>query len=195
MIATGLQAVTGIVANPNNGHLYVSTLFNNIIYDIDPIAKTKSVLLNASLDGLTLSADGKTLYGAGNGGILGFDLSQSGTPQVFNSGFITGSADGAVIGLGPLLGNIYANTNGGTLVQIKLLTNVQTVIGTGGSRGDFVTVDPNNGSLLLTQTDSVLRLTPPNGGFGPNPVPEPATYLQAVMAACGLGLFCRFRRR
>ena len=195
VIATGLQAVTGVVANPNNGHLYVSTLFNNIIYDVDPVAKSKSVLLNASLDGLTLSADGKTLYGAGSGAILGFDLTQSGAPQVFNSGFIPGSADGAAIGLGPLLGNIYANTNGGTFVQINLLTKVQTVIGNGGSRGDFVTLDPNNGTLLLTQSDSILRLTPPNGGFGPSPVPEPATYLQAVMAACGLGLFCRFRRR
>jgi hypothetical protein len=34
------------------------------------------------------------------------------------------------------------------------------VIATGGSRGDFVTVDPNDGTLLLTQTDRILRLVP-----------------------------------
>ena len=74
VIVTGLPAATGIVTNPFNGHLYVSTLGNNVIWDVDPIAKTKVALVNANLDGLTLSADGKTIYGVqGGSNVLGFD--------------------------------------------------------------------------------------------------------------------------
>ena len=202
VILSAINNATGLVTNPANGHLYVSTLNNNNVYDVDPVAKTQTLIFNANFDGITLSPDGKILYGASGNNILGFDLTTMAHPLVFDSGPITGVPDGAIIGLGPLLGNIYANTNGGTpitnggtFVQINLLTKVQTVIGTGGSRGDFVTLDPTNGTLLLTQTESILRLTPPPGGFGPSPVPEPATYLQATIAACGLGLFWRFRRR
>jgi len=60
---------------------------------------------------------------------------------------------------------------------------VQSVIATGGSRGDFVVVDPNNDSLLLTQTDRVLRLTAPNGSGFEGAAPLPST------ALAGLGLF------
>ena len=64
---------------------------------------------------------------------------------------------------GTLAGNIFANTNGGTVVEVNLATQLPPTIATGGSRGDFVTVDPN-GTLLLTQTDSIDRLTAPIGG-------------------------------
>ena len=191
VIDANIPNATGLVADPSNGHLYVSSLTNNNIYDVDPIAKTKTVIFNANFDGIALSADGKTLYGASGNDILGYSLVTH--SLVFDSGFIAGIPDGAAIGLGPLLGNIYANTNGGTFVQINLMTLAQTVIGTGGSRGDFVTLDPN-GSLLLTQTDSILRLTPPPGGFG-NPAPEPATIHMAAIAAIAGMITYRRRKR
>jgi hypothetical protein len=62
------------------------------------------------------------------------------------------------------------------LVEVNLATHNRTLIFSGGSRGDLVSVDTNNGSLLITQTDSVLRLTPPaGGGFGSASVPEPGS--------------------
>jgi hypothetical protein len=57
--------------------------------------------------------------------------------------------DGTAIGTGPLAGNIFANTNGGTIVEVNLATLAQTPIASGGSRGDFVTLDPN-GTLMVT---------------------------------------------
>ena len=165
---------TGMTANPSNGHLFVSDYSNNI-YDIDPIAKTSKVFVSGfPIDGLSLSLDDKTLYGADNSGghIYGFDTGTG--AQVFDSGFIAGGVDGTAAGYGKLAGNLFVNTNGGTLVEVSLATKVQTLIASGGSRGDFVTVDPSNGTLLLTQTDRILRLTPA-GSFGP--IPPPPTHL------------------
>jgi hypothetical protein len=190
---------TGVTTNPTNGHLFVSTAANgnNLVFEVDPIAKTKSVFANQSWDGM--STDGKVLYGAGfagslNGHIIGIDIA---TKQiVFDSGFIPGGIDGTTLGNGVLDGLIFANTNGGTVVEVELATHAQTLIATGGSRGDFVTVDPNDGSLLLTQADRVIRLIPPvGGGFGPLPsVPEPSS-----LALLGLGTAAlagwRWRRR
>jgi hypothetical protein len=34
-------------------------------------------------------------------------------------------------------------------------------IASGGTRGDFVSVDPNDGTLLLTQSSNIVRLHPP----------------------------------
>ncbi len=64
VIAAGLVTPHGIVVDPLNGHLIVSSFTGNNVYDIDPVAKTANVLFNASLDGITISPDGKTLYGA-----------------------------------------------------------------------------------------------------------------------------------
>src|SRR4051794_26329966 len=55
---------------------------------------------------------------------------------------------------------LFINTNGGTVVEVNLATSVQTLIASGGSRGDFVTVDANNATLLVPQTDRIIRLTP-----------------------------------
>ncbi len=105
---------------------------------------------------------------------------------------IPGDPDGTRLGFGPLAGKIYVNTNGGTVVEVNLTTKVQTVIATGGSRGDFVTLDPSNDSLLLTQSTEIDRLTPPPGGFGSS-VPEPSSMI--MLATGGLGFLAFARRR
>jgi hypothetical protein len=184
----GAPAAKGMATNRNNGHLFVSTLGFNEILDVDPLAKTATVFKFASADGLT--ANSTTLYGEVGGHILGWRISDG--TQVFDSGPVAG-ADGAVLGTGSLTGKLFVNTNFGQLIEVDLATDVQTVISTGGSRGDLVTVDPNN-SLLLTQTDSVLRLTPPvGGGF----VPEPGGLFLAgtgILGVFGYGWFGRKRR-
>jgi hypothetical protein len=51
---------------------------------------------------------------------------------------------------------------------VDLATGAQTLLASGGSRGDLVAVDPSDATLLLTQTDRILRLhgPPPCGRFG-----------------------------
>ncbi len=162
-IVTGIPGGTGMVSGAN-GLLYVSNL-GNAISEVDPIAKTKKVFLNVGADGVGFSADGTIFYAESGSHILGFDFVTK--AQVFDSGPINGGADGMAVGVGALTGSIFVNTNGGTLIQVNIATKVQTVLGTGGSRGDLVAIDPSDGSLLLTQSDRILRLIGPVGsGFG-----------------------------
>jgi hypothetical protein len=189
VIVGGMPAATGLTADPFTGHLFVSTLGNNVIWDVDPIAKTKTPFVNFSADGLSLSPDGSVLYAAGgNGHLIGFNTTTK--AQVFDSGFIN-TLDGTAAGTGPIFGGlIFANTNDGRLIEINLTTLAQTVIATGGSRGDFVTVDPTNNTLLVTQTDRILRLN----GASFIATPEPSTIVLACTAV-PMGLLVAWRRR
>ncbi len=184
-IMTGLSHLEGITTNPVNGHLFLSV--DSGILDIDPIAKTSKVINGVRVDGLT--TDGTVVYGAASDRILGFRISDG--LQVFDSGHINGGPDGTALGNGTLTGDLFVNTNAGQLLEYNLTgTPVGTVLGTNGSRGDFVTVDPN-GTLLLTQTDRILRLTAPTGGgFGNTPEPGPIAMLLAG-GLTGAGFFIR----
>jgi streptogramin lyase len=178
----------GIVTNPANGHLLVASDIGAIV-DVNPVAKTSSVLVSglSTPDGLSITSDGVTVYvaNAGTGHVLGFNTING--MQVFDSGFIAGGVDGNALGFGTLAGNIFVNTNSGTVVEVNLTTLVQTVIASGGSRGDFVTVDPN-GSLLVTQTSEIVRLTPGSGGSFAPPGPQAAVPEPASLALLSIGL-------
>jgi hypothetical protein len=188
--------VTGLAVNPTNGHLFVSIPPFGDVFDVNPsdgsFQDYSATHGNAgrTADALTFSPDGKTLYAAlYNNGIAAYDVA-SGSQTFYSSvSGIDAGIDGMVLGTGKLAGFIYANTNFGLLLQIKLSDGSQTVIASGGSRGDFVEVDPTNGTLLLTQTDSILRLTPPSG------VPEPATFTLAGLGALCLLAFGQRRRK
>jgi titin len=156
-----------MVLNPLNGHLFVSS-FNGPIFDVDPVAQTATVFVNVPCDGLTFDPVNGILYGAlysaagpGNA-VQGFDINTKAV--VFDSGTIAGGPDGTALGTGALANDLLVNTNSGTVIEVNLTTKAQTVLASGGTRGDFVTVDPNNGTLLVTQSDQVARLIPPAGG-------------------------------
>ena len=69
----------------------------------------------------------------------------------------------------------------GNLYEINLTTQAETLIATGGSRGDFVTVDPMTDTLLVTQNDSILRLT--GATFA---VPEPTSLVMLGNGVLGI---------
>jgi MYXO-CTERM domain-containing protein len=188
LIATGIPLASGIVADPLNGQLYVSTLGVGEILQVDPTSGNVTVFNNASIDGLSISPDGSTLYGAGEDGHV-YGYSTIDGTQVFDSGFIDGGPDGTALGVGRFAGNIFTNTNGGQVIEINLGTLQTTLIADGGSRGDFVTIDPNDGSILLTQTDSILRLS-----IGAEATPEPSTWAAGLIGAATLGLLARRKR-
>ena len=189
-----LPSPYGLAAHPGNGHLFVATRYGNDpdkIVDIDLTTRTVTAFkTGVPADGIAFSPDGTVLYASiyderttskspDNGHILGFRLSDG--VRVFDSGLIAGSPAGCAVGTGSLAGYLFVNNNDGRVIQVDLRTNAQTVIATGGSRGDLIAVDPSDGSLLLTQTDRILRLTPPAGGaFGipPAPVVDPTIPLR-----------------
>lgn len=189
LVVSGFNHPVGIVADPFNGHLFVSDQFSRI-YDVDPIAKTKTSFVNVPADGLSLSPDGKTLYAAGgNGHVMGFNVATG--AQVFDSGFIPGGIDGTAAGTGQFTNDLFVNTNSGTFYEINLNTLSQSLIASGGSRGDFVTVDPSNDTLLITQTDRILRL---NGATFTS-VPEPSTLACLASFALAFLFVARLKRR
>src|SRR5437867_1555106 len=111
--------------------------------------------------------------------------------------FVPGLVDGVTLGFGSLAGQIFVNTNTGTVIDVNLATKTQTLIVTGGSRGDLVTADPD-GSLLFTQTSDIWRLTPGPGGCIGSPdcnaaVPEPG--LLTMLGVGSLGFLLLHRRR
>jgi len=188
-IITGLARIVGCAANPITNHLYASVGTTDIL-EIDPIAKTTSLLAQTSQpDGMICSPDGHTLYVAAlnSGHVLGFDTATK--SQVFDSGPIIGGVDGIALGAGPFAGTMFVNLNAGSVIELNMATLTQLVIASGGTRGDFVSVDPTNNTLLITQTDRIMRLN------GANFVPEPGSVvLMGIGAMCFLTFASRLRR-
>ncbi len=160
VVADVPNRATGIVANPANGHLFIGPNFGfTTIYDLNPLTGSLGVFVNDNADGLAITSDGSILYAVGRDGhIRGYDTSTE--TLVFDSGFIPGFPVGVAVSSGSLQDRLFANTASGTLVEVDLHTLAQTVIASGGSRGDFLAVDPYNGTLLVTQSDLIKRLGP-----------------------------------
>jgi parallel beta-helix repeat protein len=159
----------GMALDPTNGHLLVSVPQQNKVFDVDPLTGAATAVATGVFDGLT--TDGTILYGVlyNQSRIVGIRLSDG--SQVFDSGTLAGDVDGLALGTGTLAGNLFVNTNAGLVYEVNLTTGAATTLATGGSRGDFATVDPYTGTLLLTQSDLIARLVPPLGGgfYSPEP--------------------------
>ena len=192
--------LTSVVGHPflgmwgaPNGHIIASTRDVGLI-DIDPLANGglgSSRVINGGLfpDGVSVSPDGKTAFVENGGtiqavdiasGVLGTNYGTSGAPD--GSGVISG---------GKFNGFIIANTNFGNIDLIDPLLNSFVTIASGGTRGDYTSPDTINGSLLLTYSDIIVRLSCPSCSFVATP--EPAS--MALFGAGLLGLGIARRRR
>lgn len=131
----------------------------------------------SQVDGVTVSPDGQTVYAELNGSIVGYTIATG--VKVYDSGGIGGADGVGVISGGALDGDLIVNSNFGFVALIDVATNAISQIATGGSRGDYVGFDTSNGTLFLSQGDSLLRLALAGsviggGGGGGTGVPEPA---------------------
>lgn len=216
-VLTGVAAGPdlGMWGNPVNGHI-IATSGAGLI-DIDPLANggTGSFrVINASGDGdgVSVSPDGKTAYVEQGGEIVGYDIATGAV--VFDSNTLTGDpvintgpggADGSgvITSKGSLNGDIIVNFNGngfntGGVGLIDPTAGTFTMIATGGTRGDYVSPDTNNGTLFMDYSDTVERLGCGPGcsiGGPPPTTPEPGNWLLLATGMAGLLLLYRRQQR
>jgi hypothetical protein len=177
IVTIGTESLNSLVYDSILNRLIVSGDGSGI-YTVNVGAGTSTMIEPTTVhyDGIAISPDDSTLYAADvtNGRVVSINLT---TDAITSLGAVT-DPDGIAIGAGAHAGNIYVNTNLGDVIQINLTTLAQTIIASGGSRGDFVYVD-QNGKLLITQSDSIVTFANTTVGM----TPEPGTW-----AMLGLGL-------
>src|SRR5262249_45346611 len=103
------------LAGAPNGHLLAAV--DQGIVDINPSNGSSTLITTTRPDGVSVSPNGKTVYGAVGGAVVGYDIATHAV--VFNSGSISGAPDGTgVISGGAFNGRIIVNMNDGTVVLI-----------------------------------------------------------------------------
>ena len=173
----------GLAGNQVTGHLLAAGAGSGI-YDIDPLTGLfTAVTTGQFFDGVSVSPDGKTVYGATGSNILGYTIATGAQVFSYTPPGGTGPDGTGVISGGLYNGYVISNNNDGTVTLIDPTGTSATVIASGGTRGDFTSPDLNNGTLLLAEYGEMWRLSAPGGSF--TAVPEPAGItLCGIMAAC-----------
>jgi PEP-CTERM motif len=139
--------------------------------------------------------------------VVGYSIATGKAVATFSLGSNTPDGMGIILtGTGKVpAGDLIVNTNPGVveLINPNSPTAAPVVIASGGTRGDYAGEDLLNGSLFLSQSTSVLRLScgtgcsfgGGGGGGGGTGVPEPATLALLGLGLLGLQLAQRRRFR
>jgi hypothetical protein len=183
----------GITTDPVNGHIYVDS--GNGINDIDPVTKTVRLVNSAIGDGVTVSPDGKTVYLANEAGtVVGYNTTTG--LQTFSVSIPGADGVGIIVSGSVFDGDLVVNSNDGFVDLVDSVSTAVTTIANGGTRGDFVGEDLNNGTLFLSQTAEVDRLSCGAGcQFVPTPAPKPSSLSTLALLAIGLVGVEFYRRR
>ena len=164
-VTGGFTPIYGFAGNPVSGHLlaYGTGSSGTGIYDINPLTGANTLIASgSSFDGVSVSPDGTKVYAELNSNeVRGYNIATH--AQVFDF-LSTHSPDGTgVIAGGPFNGYVIVNNNDGTVSLVDPTGLMQTIIASGGTRGDFTSPDTNDGTLLLSEYDFSYRLGAPGG--------------------------------
>jgi len=190
----------GMAGNPVSGHLIANTSAGLI--DLDPATGTVHHIADPpgpTPDGVSVSPDGAIAYTAifGGSAVYGYNIASG--AQVFSATGLPGGPDGtAVITGGAFNGDIVVNNNDGTVGLIDSVTGIETIIASGGSRGDFASPDLSNGSLLLYEENDAWRLKLSGsviGGPPPNGVPDSGSSMAMLAIALSGMAFVRSQKQ
>ncbi len=159
--------VRDIVGDPLTDDVYVAT--SSGIFQVEnplSVSPVVTTFANGDFDGIAFTSDGQTLYAAftGSSTVVGLDRSGS---QVFNVSVAPHLGDGIAVAEDntsiqgtDVSNNLFVNCLDGVIVRIDVNNgNAVSVVASGGTRGDLVTVGPDK-CLYATQTDRVIKLSP-----------------------------------
>ena len=159
--------IAGVVGDPLTTDLYVSThagLF--IVQDPNSGSPTVSnVCPQCLFDLIAFTDDGMQFYGGGAAGthVYGFDRTPSLVLDVDTGHPIGGIAvapNNAMAGGTDVSNNIFVNSDDGTLLRVDVNNgNAVSVVASGGTGGDFLTLGPD-GCLYATQADRIEKMSP-----------------------------------
>jgi hypothetical protein len=187
-VLTGVTVapLAGMATNPVNGHLITNS--SSGMLDIDPLtnggAGSFRTVTSVIGDGIAVSPDGSTAYT----GTLAINLA-TGTFSVYTASINGADGIGAISSNNSLNGKVIVNANTGIVWLVDPTNGAQTMIATGGTRGDYASADPNNGSIFLDFSRDVWRLSCGQGcsiGSVPQvPVPGAAWLFVSALSAAG----------
>src|SRR5205814_5337808 len=128
------------------GHLFVGDGGTGI-WDVDPVAKTKTLFSPGGHSGLAFSPDGSTIYATVNPDNVVRAYNTSNGSQTWESCVHPGVPEGIAIGVGTLTGYVYVNYNNGDVWEFGLPGTPHdgeaTRLASGGAYGHSIGADPN----------------------------------------------------
>jgi sugar lactone lactonase YvrE len=159
--------LNGVAGDPRTGDVYVT--MSNAIMNATASPPTRfdqpSPGTSPGYDGLVWTADGSTLYAADftNDALLGFDRGGAQSLRVDighqPDGIAVANPNTSVAGI-DVSNNVFVVTTDGLIIRVDVNNgNAVSTVASGGGRGDFATVGPDN-CLYATQPDRVEKLSP-----------------------------------
>jgi hypothetical protein len=165
-LVASLKLPRGLAADPLSGDLFASDETAGIYRVENPSGHARLALLaRGDFDGVAVTPDGQTIYGAAKDqSIAGFDRQGHQVFRVSLSGHapdgIAVVRPGIVAGGLDLSGNVFVNSNDGTIERIDTRNgNRVSVVASGGVRGDYIAVGAD-GCMYATQNAKLDRLEP-----------------------------------